>query len=85
MVPGIPGYISMRDRANMQWIKSDGSQNPDWWEVEAKRDGMDEKVNHAGEGSGSQESDADDAELVSTHFLFLISRRTCMRWKGNSG
>lgn len=38
MVPGIPGYVSMRDRANMQWTKSDGTQNPDWWEVEAKRD-----------------------------------------------
>lgn len=55
----------MRDRANMQWTKSDGSQNPDWWEVEAKRDGQDEKVVNAGSGSGSgDDTDADDAELV---------------------
>lgn len=53
----------MRDRANMHWTKSDGSQNPDWWEVEAKRDGLDEKVANAGSGSG-QDTDAEDAELV---------------------
>lgn len=57
----------MRDRANMQWTKSDGSQNPDWWEVEAKRDGMDEKISNAGAGSGSgsaHDGEADDTELV---------------------
>lgn len=67
MVPGIPGYISMRDRANMQWTKSDGTQNPDWWEVEAKSEGMNEKVANAGSGSG-HDTDTDDAALVSRLF-----------------
>lgn len=58
MVPGIPGYVSMRDRANMQWTKSDGTQNPDWWEVEGKRDMVGQEkdkekiIAQAGSGSG---------------------------------
>ncbi|WVQ94485.1 hypothetical protein IAU59_001564 [Kwoniella sp. CBS 9459] len=34
IVPGIPGYIPLRERRHMGWLKSDGSQRPDWWEVE---------------------------------------------------
>ncbi|WVQ79050.1 hypothetical protein IAT38_001143 [Cryptococcus sp. DSM 104549] len=34
MVPGVPGYIPMRDRRAMIWDKADGSKLPDWWEVE---------------------------------------------------
>lgn len=65
MVPGIPGYVSMRDRANLQWTKSDGTQNPDWWEVEGKGDSAAENEKIASAGSGSHERDTDDLDLVS--------------------
>ncbi|WWC87675.1 uncharacterized protein L201_002566 [Kwoniella dendrophila CBS 6074] len=38
IVPGIPGYIPLRDRRNLNWLKSDGSNHPDWWEIEKKSD-----------------------------------------------
>ncbi|WWC68826.1 uncharacterized protein I206_102761 [Kwoniella pini CBS 10737] len=34
IVPGVPGYIPLRDRRNLNWLKADGSNHPDWWEVE---------------------------------------------------
>ena len=36
MVPGVPGYIPMRERNHMTWAKSDGTESPDWWEVQGK-------------------------------------------------
>jgi hypothetical protein len=63
MVPGIPGYISMRERQNMKWTKADGTQNPDWWEIDGKRDtDLLEKVENAGQ---AQTEDLDDYEIVS--------------------
>jgi hypothetical protein len=35
MVPGVPGYVPMRDRGHLQWKRADGSISPDWWEVGA--------------------------------------------------
>jgi hypothetical protein len=59
MVPGIPGYVSMRERANMKWTKADGTQDPDWWEIEGKRDtDSKEKVEVAGQG------EEEDFEIV---------------------
>ena len=64
MVPGIPGYISMRERQNMKWTKADGTQNPDWWEIDGKRDtDLLEKVKNAGQ---AQTEDLDDYEIVSS-------------------
>ncbi|WVW79936.1 hypothetical protein I302_101907 [Kwoniella bestiolae CBS 10118] len=34
IVPGVPGYIPLRDRRNLNWMKADGSNQPDWWEIE---------------------------------------------------
>jgi len=63
MVPGIPGYVSMRERQNMKWTKADGTQNPDWWEIDGKRDtDLLEKVKNAGQ---AQTEDLDDYEIVS--------------------
>jgi len=36
MVPGLPGYVPFRDRQNLIWTRSDGSENPDLWEVAPK-------------------------------------------------
>ncbi|ORY27492.1 hypothetical protein BCR39DRAFT_469318 [Naematelia encephala] len=33
LVPGIPGYIPVRERTTLSWAKSDGTQSPDWWDV----------------------------------------------------
>ena len=67
MVPGIPGYVSMRDRANMQWTKSDGTQNPDWWEVEGKRDmvGQEKDKEKIIAQAGSDSGYRDEQDLVS--------------------
>jgi len=63
MVPGIPGYVSMRERQNMKWTKADGTQNPDWWEIDGKRDtDLLEKVQNAGQ---AQAEDIDEYEIVS--------------------
>lgn len=45
LVPGVPGYVPMRDRQfmNLRWTKSDGSEDPDWWEVKGNKRGMLEK------------------------------------------
>lgn len=37
LVPGVPGYIPIRERHAMNWTRADGSENPDWWEVEGKK------------------------------------------------
>lgn len=34
MVPGVPGYVPLQDRQALTWMKSDGNQLPDWWEIE---------------------------------------------------
>ncbi|WWD16693.1 hypothetical protein CI109_101123 [Kwoniella shandongensis] len=54
VVPGIPGYVPMRDRLNMLWTKADGSQDPDWWEVNRLNKFADEKVvgGDGGDGNG---------------------------------
>ena len=38
LVPGVPGYVPMRDRQSlsMRWARSDGTEDPDWWEVKGK-------------------------------------------------
>jgi hypothetical protein len=52
MVPGIPGYVSMRERQNLKWTKADGTQNPDWWEIDSKRDTDTlERIQYAGQDS----------------------------------
>ena len=33
MVPGVPGYVSVRDRQDLTWAKQVGRTEPDWWEV----------------------------------------------------
>jgi hypothetical protein len=70
MVPGIPGYVSMRERQNMKWTKADGTQNPDWWEIDGKRDtDLLEKVQNAGQVRGE---DMDDYEIVSLQIAVAI-------------
>ena len=32
-MPGIPGYIPLRDRDEAAWTRPDGTISPDWWEV----------------------------------------------------
>ncbi|ORX36351.1 hypothetical protein BD324DRAFT_490463 [Kockovaella imperatae] len=34
MVPGVPGYIPIRERRTMNWTRFDGTEAPAWWEVE---------------------------------------------------
>ena len=47
----------------MKWTKADGTQNPDWWEIDGKRDtDLLEKVKNAGK---AQTEDLDDYEIVS--------------------
>jgi len=71
MVPGIPGYVSMRERQNMKWTKADGTQNPDWWEIDSKRDtDVSEKVEYAGQ---AQEGE-DEFVIVSHHAFRTLSR-----------
>ncbi|XAO23072.1 hypothetical protein I312_101850 [Cryptococcus bacillisporus CA1280] len=38
MVPGVPGYLTLQDREALLWMKSDGNQSPDWWEIEKLKD-----------------------------------------------
>lgn len=38
MVPGLPGYIPFRERQTLQWTRSDGSSDPDWWEVDGPKE-----------------------------------------------
>jgi hypothetical protein len=45
----------------MKWTKADGTQNPDWWEIDGKKRSADEEVQTAGEDN------EDDSELVSAH------------------
>ncbi|KAK4687424.1 hypothetical protein P7C73_g2691, partial [Tremellales sp. Uapishka_1] len=33
LVPGLPGYVPMRDRDQLTWTKADGTSSPDWWEI----------------------------------------------------
>lgn len=47
LVPGVPGYVPMRERQHMTWARADGTENPDWWEVEGKKDVREEEVAHA--------------------------------------
>jgi len=76
MVPGIPGYVSMRERQNMKWTKADGTQNPDWWEIDGKRDtDLLEKVKNAGQ---AQTDDLDDYEIVS---LPIPDNETMADWQ----
>lgn len=49
----------------MQWTKADGTQNPDWWEVEGKGDSIEEKDQLATAGSGSNDTENDNFDLVS--------------------
>jgi len=52
MVPGMPGYVPMRERP--AFTKADGWRTPDWWEVEPDEEGGGRKKGGAsGSGSGS--------------------------------
>ncbi|ODO06163.1 hypothetical protein L198_01395 [Cryptococcus wingfieldii CBS 7118] len=42
MVPGIPGYVPMRDRRGYQWLQSNGKQSPEWWDISGNPDKLDE-------------------------------------------
>ncbi|OCF34657.1 hypothetical protein I316_03699 [Kwoniella heveanensis BCC8398] len=71
IVPGIPGYIPLRERRHMGWMKSDGSQRPDWWEVEqvegddvAKVATEQEKSSSLGSGRGEEKSRASGREGI---------------------
>lgn len=55
LVPGVPGYVPIRDRRNFMWTKSDGSTLPDWWEVA----GEGEKGALAPSREGEYEGDRD--------------------------
>nr|ODN85222.1 hypothetical protein L203_05175 [Cryptococcus depauperatus CBS 7841] len=35
IIPGMPGYISMRDRRDMMLREPNGKQSPAWWEIES--------------------------------------------------
>ncbi|WVF66876.1 hypothetical protein IAT40_001619 [Kwoniella sp. CBS 6097] len=69
IVPGIPGYIPLRERRHMGWMKSDGSQRPDWWEVEQVEGDDDGQVNGekealstlAGRGEGKKADGRDSS------------------------
>lgn len=45
----------------MKWTKADGTQNPDWWEIDGKKRSADEEVQTAGDDN------EDDSELVSAN------------------
>ncbi|WVR03992.1 hypothetical protein IAU60_000991 [Kwoniella sp. DSM 27419] len=54
LVPGLDGYIPLRERRHLGWTKADGSQHPDWWEVEKALVDEDRHVRYAaGEGESS--------------------------------
>ena len=44
LVPGVPGYIPIRERRTMTWARSDGTEAPDWWEVGPDEKGGDEGI-----------------------------------------
>ncbi|WWC60103.1 uncharacterized protein I303_102667 [Kwoniella dejecticola CBS 10117] len=52
IVPGIPGYVPLRDRRNLNWLKADGSNHPDWWEVEKVPGEEEANLQEAEEKSG---------------------------------
>lgn len=59
LVPGMEGYIPIRDRRNMtgeaKWRHSDGRVLPDWWDVEKVDEdymGRGSGGNHRGAGAG---------------------------------
>ncbi|ODN80941.1 hypothetical protein, variant 1 [Cryptococcus amylolentus CBS 6039] len=54
MVPGIPGYVPLRDRHGYQWLRSNGKQSPEWWDISGDPDKLDEgTVSKAGSRMGS--------------------------------
>ncbi|KAK6907148.1 hypothetical protein I203_101138 [Kwoniella mangroviensis CBS 8507] len=64
IVPGVPGYIPLRDRRHMNWMKADGSNHPDWWEIEKANRPEQEQVQEGDqllrEGLGSDSAIVDD-------------------------
>lgn len=70
MVPGVPGYIPLRDRGQLQWTKADGSVSPDWWEVGSDK----EKAEEATEKSRQMESYGLAAREVGVDFVSPLSR-----------
>lgn len=66
LVPGVPGYVPMRDR-QMTWARADGSEDPDWWEVEGKTRLPEEAQEAEVEPVRNVSHLPDDEELVSSH------------------
>lgn len=69
MVPGLPGYIPMRERQALGWMRTTGGERPNIWDVEGK-DGMGNKEKTSqGWGGGAKSKDLylleDGDELVS--------------------
>lgn len=52
-MPGVPGYVPLQDRQALMWMKSDGNQLPDWWEI-GKLKGPDDPplLNEEGRSNG---------------------------------
>jgi hypothetical protein len=61
VVPGMEGYVPMRERQLMTWAKSDGTDRPDWWDVGAVQWG---KKGLLGETGGSETAAAPRGEKL---------------------
>ncbi|WRT65510.1 uncharacterized protein IL334_002454 [Kwoniella shivajii] len=72
IVPGVPGYIPLRDRRHLNWLRPDGSNLPDWWEVEKFGDGSEKMVSNE-MGVGGQQSLESEEEF---HPLAIIPPTT---------
>ncbi|KAK8861401.1 hypothetical protein IAR55_002220 [Kwoniella newhampshirensis] len=66
IVPGVPGYVPMRERQSLLWTRSDGSSNPDWWEINRLNRFSDEK-NEGGGGAGHDVGE-EGSDLLDGHF-----------------
>lgn len=66
MVPGIPGYIPLRERTLNRWTKADGSDLPDWWEIMSKWAGVNgygTKGGDAGSTGGGGDGEKGDVQI----------------------
>jgi hypothetical protein len=70
VVPGLPGYVPVRERQALKWARSDGREDPDWWEI-GKEGPQNEKTQMPPQVSMANEDFLDDAimEFVSVALL----------------